>query len=215
MSAYRLVQQFEDRTDFPVLLNEVRDAVIRLGMTDRLTFKAVEIEENILRGVCHRYDFRPSVYGEMEERVDILYASSLDQPWQRLVVVKELIHTLDADGHRITTAEEVDDLIRRMARRPELREPMNWGEASDRVALYQALGILFPFAARALIKEKYDAGRISDEMIAHRAVIPDQFVSFLMSSDWDALYPGFMKFCEAPPAPQAQAAPAARAANQA
>jgi len=196
MSAYRLVQEFEGRTDFPVYLDQIRDAVIRIGMTDRVVFKAVDIDENVLRGICYRYTFSPGVYAEPEERIDILYAASLDLPWQRLVVAKELIHTLDKEGHRITKEDELNELVRRMARRPELREPMSWHEASDRVALFQALGILLPYAARELIKVKYDTGHVSDEMIAHRAGIPDQFVSFLMSDDWTEMYQGFMSLCE-------------------
>lgn len=197
MSAYRLVQEFEDRKDFPVYLNEVRDAVIRLGVIDRIAFKGVDIDQNILRGICYRYHFTPAPYAVKEERIDVLYANALEPDWRRLVVTKELIHTLDKPGHSITKEDEVSELVRRMARRPELRDPMNWHEASDRVALFQALGILFPFGARDLIRDKYNEGVVTDEMIAHRAGIPHQFVSFLMSDDWTQMYDGFMRLCEA------------------
>lgn len=199
MSAYRLVQSFEDRENFPVRLNEVRDAVVQIGGADDITFKAVDIQQNVLRGLCHRWRPLPRPYADAQDCIEILYAESLEPEWHRLVVTKELVHVLDRDIHRTTTHAQFDDLIHRMARRPELRDPMTWHEASDRVGLFQALGILFPFAARELILEKYNAGLISDELIAHRASIPLHYVSYLMSSDWDADYRAFMTLCENDP----------------
>lgn len=196
MSAYKLAQQFEDRTVLPVRLNDVRKAVLAMGEVDRLVFKPVEINKDVLRGIHHKYWFSPAVYAPRELRVDILYAETLDHPWSRLVATKELIHTLDNGTHSTAKPEEVDDLIVRMARRPELREPMSWGETSDRYAFWQALGVLFPAAARDLILPKYSEGLISDEMIARRAGIPEQFVGFLMSEDWAEVYTHIMKMCE-------------------
>lgn len=175
----------------------MRDAVSALGMSDHVTFKAVDIEKDILRGICYRYLYTPAPYAPQEARVDILYASSLDRAWQRLVITKELVNTLDNGRHSTSTEEAVEDLIARMSRRPELREPMTWAEATDRVALFQALGILFPWSARQLLVEKYRDGLISDEMIGHRAAIPDVFIGYLMSSDWDSSYHDFMRLCEA------------------
>jgi hypothetical protein len=196
MSAHRLAQHFEDRTILPVRLDEVRDAVLAYGLCDRLTFKPVVLEGGILLGVCYHYRFRPAVYAEPETRVDILYADNLDLASRRLVVCKELIHVLDNGAHSVAQAAEVDELIRRMSRRPELRESVFLGERSDRFALLQALGILFPFAARSLIKPAYDEGKISDEMIARRAGIPEEFVDYLMSDDWEKDYDGIMRMCE-------------------
>lgn len=196
MSAYKLVQQFEDRVEFPVTLDEVRDAVIALGGSDAIRFKAVDIEDNVLRGICYRYKPIPRPYAAQEEWIDIIYAFTLEEDWRRLVVTKELVHVLDKEAHLTKTSEQLDDLVTRMARRPELRDGFSWGETSDRVGLFQALGILFPFSARQLIKDKYDAGHISDEMIAHRAGIPVQFVSFLMSDEWSECYDGLMRLCE-------------------
>ncbi|MGH7020016.1 MAG: hypothetical protein ACREEY_09055 [Brevundimonas sp.] len=196
MSAYRLVQRFEDRASFPVKLNDVRDAVVAIGGVDDITFKAVDIEDNVLRGICHRWRPLARPYAEAQDCIEILYAQSLEEEWRRLVVTKELVHVLDKDAHLTQSVEQFDELVRRMARPPELRDPMNWHETSDRVGLFQALGILFPWAARQQIKPKYDAGLISDEMIAHRAVIPTHFVSYLMSADWDADYQRFMQLCE-------------------
>ena len=199
MSALQLVQSFEDRTDFPVLIDEVRDEVIRLSGVSDIAFKATDIDKDILRGLCYFWEPSPAPYAEARQHVDILYAATLDPAWRRLVIVKELIHILDKEAHRIAAEGDLNDLIRRMSRRPELRDPMNWHEASDKVGLFQALGILFPFAARQLIKPKYDDGLLAEEMIAHRAGIPDTFVSFLMSDDWTQYYEGFMSLCEADP----------------
>lgn len=196
MSAFKLVQLFEDRTHFPVHLNEVRDSVARLHGADGITFKAVDIDKDILRGICLHWQPLPRPYAEPEAHIEVLYAEDLEPEWQRLVITKELIHVLDKQEHRIENEAQLDDLVRRMARRPELRDPMNWREMSDRVGLYQALGVLFPKAARDLIKDKYDQDRISDEMIAHRAGLPLEFVSFVMSDDWDEYYGGLMQFCE-------------------
>lgn len=167
-----------------------------MGQVDRLVYKPVDINENVLRGVHHKYWFTPAPYAEKELRVDILFAQTLDRSWRRLVATKELIHTLDNGAHSTAKAEEVDDLIERMSRRPELREPMTWSETSDRYAFWQALGILFPAAARELLLAKYNEGLISDEMIARRAGIPEQFVGFLMSEDWAEVYTHIMKMCE-------------------
>ncbi|MFC5373221.1 hypothetical protein ACFPIF_11685 [Brevundimonas faecalis] len=200
MSAYKLVQKFEDRADFPVRLDEVRDAVVQLGGSDVIQFKSVDIDKDTLKGICYRYRPIAQPYAREEEWVDIIYAESLSEEWRRIVVTKELIHVLDKDGHRITTDHQLDDLVRRMARRPELRDGFSAAETSDRVGLFQALGILFPFEARRLIKPKYDLGHISDEMIAHRAAIPLSFVPFVMSDEWADTYDFLMKLCEGLPA---------------
>lgn len=197
MLAYRLALQFEDRTDFPVHLNEVRDAVLRLQLCDRLTFKPVSINTATLLGVHFRYLFTPAPYADQEDRVDILYADTLDSSGQRLVVTKELIHVLDNGAHSVAKPDEVDELVRRMARRPDLRDSPFMPERNDRLALAQALGILFPLAARDLIKPKYDEGLVSDDMIARRAGIPEEFVDYLMSDDWVQDYQSIMKWCEA------------------
>jgi len=202
MSAYKLVQKFEDRAEFPVHLDEVRDAVIGLGGSDAIRFKAVDIEEDILRGICYRYKPLPRPYGTPEEWIDIIYAEKLEEDWRRLVITKELIHVLDKDAHRTRNSEELEDLVRRMARRADLRDGISWHETADRVGLFQALGILFPFEARRLMKDKYDAKHISDEMIAHRAAVPVQFVAFLMSDEWAESYDALMALCE----PKAEAA---------
>lgn len=196
MSAYKLSQRFEDRTVLPVRLNDVRAAVLEIGVVERITFKPVEIKKDILRGVHHKYWFTPAPYAEKELRVDVLFAESLEFPWKRLVACKELLHALDNGTHSVAQPDEVDDLIRRMARRLDLREPMNHGETSDRYGLWQALGILFPFAAREALLAKYEEGLISDEMIARRAGIPEDYISFLMSSDWAGIYTGIMRMCE-------------------
>lgn len=196
MLAYRLAQEFEDRTEFPVQLNDVRDAVLRLQAVDALTFKPVALNTATLLGVCYRYMYQPSPYSSEEDRVDILYAESLDSSGQRLVVTKELIHILDNGLHSVANPDEVDELVRRMARRPDLRESPFMPERNDRFALAQALGILFPYAARELIKPKYDDGLVSDEMIARRAGIPEEFIDYLMSEDWEVDYKAIMDWCE-------------------
>lgn len=195
MLAYRLAQKFEDRIEFPVHLDEVRDAVLALQAVDVLTFKPVTINTSTLLGVCYRYNYHPSPYSDQEDRVDILYADTLDSAGQRLVVTKELIHILDNGTHSVAKPEEVDELVRRMARRPDLRDSPFMPERNDRLALAQALGILFPFASRALIKPKYDEGLVSDEMIARRAGIPEEFIDYLMSEDWVLDYQAIMKWC--------------------
>lgn len=121
---------------------------------------------------------------------DIYYAKTLTTDWSRLVTCKESVHLLDPPECRAATDAEVTKLFDRMALRPELQDPIKDGNATttDRVAIFQAVALLFPFATRQLLLPKLQAGKLTIRDIQRMVDIPMRYVSFVMSDRWEAVH---------------------------
>lgn len=108
--------------------------------------------------------------------------------WQRVVVCKEMIHILDPDELLTSTAADMRSLIERIAMPLDLQLGYNGHEVGDRLAEFQALAILLPKAARAILMPAFKSGNLSAQEIAQHAEIPVRYVDFIMSDEWDRRY---------------------------
>jgi hypothetical protein len=59
---------------------------------------------------------------------------------------------------------------------------------TDRVAVAQALAVLFPFAARAVLLEPYRTKKIDIDVIAELAELPPKYVSAVMNDNWESTH---------------------------
>jgi hypothetical protein len=69
--------------------------------------------------------------------------------WQRLVCAKELIHVMDGNAEKTNTSDELQGLIDKIIG-PLSTEDFGLADlmaAKDKLAIYQALGVIFPDAA--------------------------------------------------------------------
>lgn len=189
MSLAKLIEQFASVSELPVEIPEMRDAIVKLGYQDDITFVPQPIDPAKLRGVIAKYTRHKAVYGEPELCTIIVYSDVLPLDWQRVVCGKELIHVMDARVEQTRTIDEMNDLIVKLLG-PLSTEDFGLADliaAKDKFALYQALPILFPDAAREKALVKLNTQAKTMEQIAEWSALPLSLTQLVMSDAWPDL----------------------------
>lgn len=189
MSLHRLLEQFDPVRELPVEIPEIRDAIMKIGFQDEIRFiPCDEMNPAQLRGVFYQFTRHPRPYAAPEFWTLIIYSSQMSRDWQRLVCAKELIHVMDGKTEKTKTPEELQGLIDKIMG-PLSTEDFGLADlmaAKDKLAVYQALGILFPDAARAAALEALANG-VTKQEIMERACIPMQLGNLVLADDWPAI----------------------------
>lgn len=196
MTAKILIEHFAATTQLPMRVRTIRDHMIQtLDIKDRIQFVGVEIDVNVLRGFLHQYrekEIKGSALRPMA-CADIHYDKRQPIEWQRLVCCKELLHLMDPKDYRTNTPAHVKRQIERIALPPGMDNLRTdgmrvWG---DRLADLQAVALLFPLEARRVIVEKVDT--IGPENVARLVRLPEKYVRWVISPEWEELYPTILK----------------------
>jgi hypothetical protein len=185
----RLIAHFSETTELPIEIQDIRAKIVELGIQDEIKFFEHDIDPGKLRGVYYQYTRRDGVYGDPVLCSLIVYSSRLSVDWQRVVCCKEMIHILDGQAERTKTPEEVHGLVDKLLG-PLSTEDFGIADfmaAKDRLALYQALMLLFPAAARREAVERLASGEVDIESIAKWACLPTVLTKVVMSDDWPEL----------------------------
>jgi hypothetical protein len=185
----RLVERFQDRTELPIEIEEIRDALIDLGVQDKIIFSPEELDTGTLRGAYYQWCEHRAAYGEPVLTTLIVYPKNEDITWQRAICAKELVHVCDKQIVKTQTAEMVEELAQKVVGPFETRTatPADLMATVDKLAQYQGLNLLFPVAARRLARAKIAAGERSYAEIAQWACIPENYARLLLEESWDAL----------------------------
>jgi len=192
MSIATLIQKFSALEKVPVDVNDVIAELRTRGIVDEVYFFEPELNSYRLKGQLVHYekwDYPASENGPIVRCADIYYARDLPRDWQRLVSCKEVLHILDPSGCLARTEDEVKTLFEKISLPPDMQDPLNDGGAvnSDRVALFQAVAILFPYTVRNLLMPHFP-GTFTVQDIARMVDLPPRFVSFVMSSSWEVMH---------------------------
>ncbi len=188
MLIQNLAKNFETRVKLPIEIFEVRDAVVRLGIQDSIIFSGEDMDPANCRGAFYQYTQRAVVYGEPELVSLIVYSQHLTIPWQRMVCCKEIMHVLDKQEGKTNKKEEVVALAEKLLG-PLSSEDYGLADfmaATDRLALYQGLAVLFPLAARTQALDKVKKTKTVAE-IAEWASVPEPLVNFVLDPAWPKL----------------------------
>lgn len=186
----QLIEEFASVEALPVEIEEIQAAIISLGVQDRIILCAdPTMDTRRLRGLFVRYRYRPVVYGDPENITLIAFSSSETRAWQRVICCKEMIHIFDDDVERTNTLDELDGLIKR------LLGPLSSDQVSicdlmaakDRLALYQAVPLLFPSAAREKALRAIASGSGTFEQIVEGSCLPSELVRLVLTDDWPKL----------------------------
>jgi len=186
MSLARIVDAFDGVTELPIEIPEVQDVVQRLGIQDEIVCVPVDGDPSKCRGVFYQFTKRDGVYGEPILVTLVVYSANLDTRWQRVICTKEIIHVTDAQAEKTHTSEEVDGLVEKLLG-PLSTEDYGLADlqaAIDKLAMYQALIILFPDAAREEALQQVAAGVRTVEQVAEWASLPLPLVKFALMDDW-------------------------------
>ncbi|MEE9388530.1 MAG: hypothetical protein V3U96_07955 [Paracoccaceae bacterium] len=185
----QLVKKFQGVVDLPIEIGEIRDAVVECGIQDQIVFSAEELETGTLRGVFYQYTRRAGVYADPEFHTLIVYPENEDPIWQRVICAKELIHVCDKQIVRTNTDQEVIELANKVVGpfETESTEITDLMAATDKLAQYLALNLLFPKAARDLARGRIEADKKTREEIADWVQIPVEHVFLMLSEEWDTM----------------------------
>lgn len=107
----------------------------------------------------------------------------------------ELLHILDSESAKAKTVEQIDRLTSEIVLPPELQDAHRDGHATitDRIAIMQAVAILFPFAIRSLLAEPLKAGKLTLDDIARIVDVPRRYVGHVMHESWLELHEILLK----------------------
>ena len=185
----RLLQKFENRVNLPIEIDEIRDAIIELGIQDRIIFSAQDLDTEVLRGTYYQWREHGNVYGEPIWTTLIIYPENEDIGWQRVICAKELVHVCDKQIVKTQTPEMIDKLAAKVIGPFEgsAEGPADLMASVDKLAAYLGLNLLFPIAARRLAREKIASQEKTIQEIANWAVIPEHYASLVIDEGWDKI----------------------------
>lgn len=184
-----LIENFADRVELPIDVQEIADAIRELGFQDEIRFYDVEADSSTIRGLFDQFTYRPGVYAEPVLVTLIPYNSNDPVEWQRVVCCKEMMHIFDSDLEKTDTPEEIPDFL------DKLLGPLSTDDfgladfmaAKDKVAMYQCLPLLMPKAALEVARGAVDSGEKSPAEVAEWAKLPERLVRFMLLKEWDTI----------------------------
>jgi hypothetical protein len=188
MTIKALIQFFETFQRVPVEIQDVRDQILEAyGIEDEIILHRADMDPNILVAMLVRFTERRDAYAPPRRCALIIYSGNVPIEVQRLAVCKELVHLLDVPALQSRTRDDVITLIKNLTEGFNLTQLSvgDWQAMKDKIALYQALAVLFPHELREDLMEPYENGTIDDAWIAEYFSIPEEHVELLMSDKWD------------------------------
>jgi hypothetical protein len=191
MNAHDFIVSFGKKKFLPIDLDEhVLPALIEAGITDEIyPFYDSKLPEGSLSGYfLHEGDI-PDGNGGYYRMATISYGPGSNE-MQRLVACKEVLHLFDPEHCQVKTPDDVKNLIEKIILPPELADATTEGDKvfTDRLAILQAVAVLFPISARNVLlsayKTKDETKKLNIDQIAELAELPRNIVAMVMSDSW-------------------------------
>lgn len=198
MSLRSLVEFFSAGTRLPIDPTDVANKATSLGFHDEINFVGVEMERpQALKGMFRSYVRPTGVYAEPIVCADIYYDRRLTRDWMRLVCCKEVLHVFDNRHQQTHTRDEVAKLIGDISTGILGGSIEGWGlhGLSDKLALFQALAILFPLDAREALLPAFQNKTLTLADLAAAADLPAEFVAVIMHDDWVSVHEMILRTC--------------------
>ena len=187
MSLQKLISHFQQTLEFPIKIEDIRKWILDNNYQEEINFYAVEVDEEVLRGVFKQYVRRNGMYGDTVLVTDIGYAASLNLCWQRLVCCKEMVHIFDRIDSKTYTAEQIDKLTFNLTSPSSQLSPYPKDLQSETLALLKALQILAPLPVIENLKDSYNDNTKSEYDIAYFLRIPECYINFLFSPHYSEI----------------------------
>lgn len=186
MKVLEFIAEFSKKETLPIDLDDdVIPKLIEAGLTDEIyPFWDSQLPSGSLFGHFVHEEV-PDGIGGYKRVATVTYGQDSDE-MQRLVACKETLHLFDPVHCRVSTEEEIEDLIGKMVLPPDLVEPISDGHKAftDRLAILQAVAVLFPLAAREIVLPAYKAEKMSLKDVAELAELPEFIVAMVMDENW-------------------------------
>ncbi|MGO4449136.1 hypothetical protein AB4Y96_09430 [Phyllobacterium sp. TAF24] len=185
----KLIDTFAGRIELPIEVTEASDVLVNFGIQDEIILSPADTDPGKVRGIFYQFTKHPAVYAAPHLVTLIVYSQNVDLGWQRLICCKELIHLCDGKDERTDKVEEVSSLVEKLLG-PLSTEDYGLADlmaAVDKLAIYQALAILFPLAARDVAILAMDAGERTIDEIVEWVQLPPKLVELVLSEEWPGL----------------------------
>lgn len=176
----------------PIEVTDLSKEIVAAGCQDSIVFHPVDEDPGTFQGLFYQYIQHSGVYASPEFVTLIVFSKHLSLDWQRLVCCKELIHACDIGAEKTNTEEEVAALLEKVLG-PLTSQDYGFADlmaAKDKLAIYQALALLFPPEARSQAVELVKATSDKDEAldrIARWSRIPRELIEFALADEWPLL----------------------------
>ncbi|WP_281701048.1 hypothetical protein [Acetobacter malorum] len=188
MSASRLISSFEGHVYTKVDEKDVRDKI--LGLKPRLNhFEFCEFEKD-------EYPYLDGMYEEeliergWDEGTDdavligyIYTRKNLNDKEYRVIVCKEMIHSLDQASDKTFTLDAINTLSEELTL-PDVMKEFSCHTMRDKMCFFLALTVLFPLSTKRKFLESYQKEEISAKEISDMTSLPEVTIPLLMSPAW-------------------------------
>jgi hypothetical protein len=184
-----VIKHFEGRTDLPIEVNEIAQAIVELGCQDEIHFVPVEADPAQIHGLVAKFRYSLGVYADSIWVAHIPYNSNDSVEMQRVTCCKELVHLFDSDLEKTDTEEEVPALIERLLG-PFSSDNIGLADlmaGKDKLALYMCLPLLLPKTALQHLRQEVREGRKDANSVAALACMPVELVTMMLADNWDTL----------------------------
>lgn len=185
-----LQAKFDGRTDVPIEIQEICNALVEMGYQDDIRVVGEEMNLSQLLGTYVQFT-EPSggIYSEPRMVSLIVYPSNIGPLNQRIICAKELVHVCDARVSRTSDPQDILELAQVLSGSASIGdEPrMTMKVAADIVAQQKGLMLLFPKAARLIARQQIEEGIITLNELVEKLVLPQSTVEDMLEEDWDDL----------------------------
>lgn len=185
MSVSKLLDDFSKIEKVPVSVDMVVAELRARDITDKISYIRDEtLDPRIVRGYLYRT--RNTEDGSYESAI---VHARMSEGEERIVSTKELIHILDPERLKVSEEKRLKDLFSKIVLPPEVADIAEEGEhvSTDRDAIFEAVALLFPLAARNKIYADYMQEKVSIEWIADKVEIPVEYALPVMNGYWPAV----------------------------
>lgn len=185
-----LQAKFDGRTDLPIEIQEICDALVEMGYQDDIRVVPEEMDTDQLLGTYVQFtEPAGGMYSEPQLVSLIVYPSNVDFISQRLICAKELVHVCDAQVSKTSNAQDIMELAQVLSGGAKMGdEPrMTMKVAADILAQQKGLMLLFPRAAREIARQQIANNEISLEELSDKLQLPTTTVEDMLVEEWDAL----------------------------
>ena len=185
----QIIDAMSEVATMPVEVSEVVNLVIELGYQDRIYIHPEACETGKIWGAYVQFRENSVPYAAPDFVSYVIYNSNIAPEWQRVVCCKELVHICDKEISKANTREKVSGLFEKLLEPPSTKDfnLSSYLAVEDILAIFPALGILFPEAARLQALSAVEDKSRSVAEIADWACLPIPLVQFCLKPEWPEL----------------------------
>lgn len=183
-----LQAKFDGRTELPIEIQDICDALVQMGYQDDIRVVPEEMDLTQLLGTYVQWREPNGMYGESKWVSLIVYPSNVDPMSQRMICAKELVHVCDAHVAKTNDPNDIMELAQVLSNKGTINDGMqitSMKVATDILAQGKALMLLFPKAARFIARQRIADGTLTVEKLEEICQLPRRTLEDLLDPGWE------------------------------